>query len=93
MSDDLTEIKISTARIEEQVKALSNATSLQHKNLSEQMDKLAGKESMADLEMRVATLEKAHGWVIKGVFATAATAVATATGGAGEGGIPLGKMQ
>ena len=35
---------------------------------------------MADLEMRVVTLEKAQSWVVKGVFATAATAFAAASG-------------
>ncbi len=80
MADDLTAIKVSTARIEEQVKALSEATRLQHQNLSQHIEKLAGKEALADLDDRVVKLEKAHGWVIKGIIGTAATALVSATG-------------
>ena len=78
--DDLTEIKISTARIEEQVKALSAATSLQHNILSGQMQTLASKSMVDDLEDRIEKIEHAHSWVIKGVIGTAITAFAAASG-------------
>lgn len=78
--DDLTAIKISTARIEEQIKALTAATSLQHRNLSDQMVKLADKTAMDDIEARVSDLEAAQGWVIKGVLAAGATALMSLSG-------------
>lgn len=78
--DDLTEIKISTARIEEQVKALAAATAMQHSNLSDQMKKLADKTTMDDIDGRVMKLESAQGWVVKGIIGTAATAIAAASG-------------
>jgi hypothetical protein len=78
--DDLTEIKVSTARIEEQVKALSTTTTLQHKNLSEQMEKLAAKADVADLDVRVQKLEAAQGWVVKGVVGTAGAALLALSG-------------
>ena len=80
MSDDLTDIKISTARIEEQVKALSAATSLQHKNLSEQMSTLASKDDLDGHGERLDKLESAQSWVVKGVIGAAITAVAAASG-------------
>jgi len=64
MSDDLTEIKVATARIEEQLKGLVSAMTMRHD----------------DLEGRVAKLEQAQSWVVKGVIGTAATALAAATG-------------
>lgn len=78
--NDLTAIKISMARIEEQVKALAAATTLQHRNLSDQMGKLADKTAMADIDDRVAKLESAQGWVIKGVIAAGATALMSVSG-------------
>lgn len=79
-SNDLTAIKISTARIEEQVKALAAATTLQHKNLSDQMVKLADKTAMAEIEERVDKLETAQSWVVKGVLAAGATALMSVSG-------------
>lgn len=79
-SEDLTDIKISTARIEEQIKALVSSTSLQHKNLSEQMGRLASKDDLEDHAGRLDKLESAQGWVIKSVIGAAITAVAAASG-------------
>ena len=80
MTDDITSIKISTARIEEQVKALGNAVSVQYQTISEQIETLAGKQHVSDLEARVMKMEANHSWVIRGVIATVATVVATAMG-------------
>lgn len=80
MSDDITQIKISTARIEEQVKALASATNVQYQTLSEQMEGLAGKQHLSDLEARVLKMEANHSWVVRGVIATGATVIATAMG-------------
>lgn len=81
MSDsDFTQIKVSNARIEEQLKALTAAMGVQHRTLSDQIDKLAGKEAMADIESRVEKLETSQNWLVKGVVGTALTAVFAATG-------------
>lgn len=77
---DLTEIKVSTARIEEQVKSLVTTTSLQHKIMSEQIEKLAGKAEVEDIEARVEKLESAQSWVVRGIVMTAMTALAAAAG-------------
>lgn len=78
--EDLTEIKVSTARIEEQVKALNVSTSLQHSNLSEQMGKLARKEDVDDVDIRVTKLENVMGWVIKGLITSGLTAIVALSG-------------
>lgn len=78
--NDLTEIKVSTARIEEQVKSLVTTTSLQHKIMSEQIEKLAGKAEVQDIEARVEKLESAQSWVVRGIVMTAMTALAAAAG-------------
>jgi len=78
--DDLTEIKISAARIEEKVQALMASTSLQAITLSSQLDKLASKEQVEDLDARVQKLEAAQSWLVKSVIATAAAALASLSG-------------
>lgn len=78
--NDLTEIKVSTARIEEQVKSLVTTTSLQHKIMSEQIEKLAGKAEVRDIESRVEKLESTQSWVVRGIIITAMTALAGAAG-------------
>lgn len=77
---DLTEIKVSTARIEEQVKSLVTTTSLQHKIMSEQIEKLAGKAEVEDLADRIEKLESTQSWVVRGIIITAMTALAGAAG-------------
>jgi cell division protein FtsX len=77
---DITEIKISTARIEEQMKALTAAMGVQHQNLSKQIESLAGKDAVADIDDRVKKLESAQSWIVKGVVGTAMTAVFAAAG-------------
>lgn len=64
MSDDLTEIKVATARIEEQLKGFMSALTLRHE----------------DHDARLAKLEQAQSWVVKGIVGSAMTAVAAATG-------------
>ena len=78
--DALTEIKVSTARIEEQIKALVNSTTLQHSNLSQQMEKLATKTSMDEIDERVEKLEAAQRWVVKGVLGAVFAALLSLTG-------------
>jgi hypothetical protein len=81
MSDtDLTEIKISTARIEEQVKALTAAMGVQHQTLYRQIENLAGKDAVADIEERVEKLESSQSWIVKGVVGSAMTALFAAAG-------------
>jgi len=77
---DITLIKVSNARIEEQLKALTAAMGVQHQNLSGQIERLAGKESVADIEERVEKLESAQSWLVKGVAGAVMTAVFAATG-------------
>jgi hypothetical protein len=77
---DITQIKVSTARIEEQVKALTAAMGVQHQTLSRQIENLANKESVEDIDGRVKKLESAQNWIVKGVVGAAMTAVFAATG-------------
>lgn len=61
---DISAIKVSTVRIEEQLKALTAAVSVQH-------------EALGD---RVKKLEDAQSWIVKGVVGTAMTAIFAAAG-------------
>lgn len=78
--DDLTEIKVLTARIDERVGALSDSMAVQHKSLSDKIEGLAAKVSLDGVEDRVAKLEATQTWLVRGIVGTAMTALAAASG-------------
>lgn len=51
------------ARIDERTKNFSEASDRQHRDMSEKLDKLASKESVAAVSDRVSVLEKEATWV------------------------------